>query len=148
VIAIDTNVLLRYLLWDDEEQAERARRLIDGPREVLITDVILVETLSTLSGKKYRLDKDGIIALLNALFEEPNLVFEDGQTIWRALHDYRQATPFKSGGKWKDADFSDALIVNKARYHAHQTGRTPGPTYTFDRAAQTLPGMAAPDSKL
>ena len=144
MIAIDTNVLLRYLLQDDEEQGEKARQLINGPDDVLITDVVLVETLWTLKGKKYRLDKAGVVSLLHALFAEPNLFFEDGQTVWRALHDYRQATAIKLGGKWKEADFPDALIVNKATRHAYETGRTPGPTYTFDRAAQALPGMAAP----
>ena len=117
MIAIDTNVLLRYLLQDDEAQAEKAGQLINGPTKVLITDVVLVETLWTLKGKKYRLDKAGVLKLLNSLFEEPNLYFEDGPTVWRALNDYRQAQAIKVGSKRKEADFSDALIVNKARYH-------------------------------
>ena len=43
MIAIDTNVLLRYLLRDDEAQAERARCIIECGERVLITDVVLAE---------------------------------------------------------------------------------------------------------
>ena len=146
MIAIDTNVLLRYLLQDDEAQAEKAGQLINGPTKVLITDVVLVETLWTLKGKKYRLDKAGVLKLLNSLFKEPNLYFEDGPTVWMALNDYRQAQAIKVGSKRKEADFSDALIVNKARYHAAATNGTQTRTYTFDLAAQVLPGAMRPSA--
>ncbi|MCB1934618.1 MAG: PIN domain-containing protein, partial [Nitrosomonas sp.] len=45
MIAIDTNVLLRYLLADDEQQYSKARNLITSHPPVLITDVVLVETI-------------------------------------------------------------------------------------------------------
>ena len=90
MIAIDTNVLLRYLLWDNKTQAVKADKLINGSTPVLITDVVLVETLWTLKGKKYKLDKTAMIDVLNSLLEEPNIFFEDRQTVWRALNDYRK----------------------------------------------------------
>ncbi|HED18528.1 MAG TPA: PIN domain-containing protein [Gammaproteobacteria bacterium] len=142
-MAIDTNVLLRYLLWDDKKHAAKANRLINGSTPVLITDVVLVETLWTLKGKKYRLDKTAIVDVLNALFEEPNICFEDGQTVWRALYDYRKATPVKVGNKKKEADFSDALIINKAAFYATEKGETLNGVYTFDLAAQLISGTAA-----
>lgn len=52
MIAVDTNVLLRYLLNDDAERDDTAAGLIKGSDTVLITDVVLVETLLTLGGKK------------------------------------------------------------------------------------------------
>ncbi|MFV1998605.1 MAG: PIN domain-containing protein [Acidiferrobacterales bacterium] len=144
MIAIDTNVLLRYLLWDDKAQAAKADKLINGSSPVLITDVVLTETLWTLKGKKYRLDKTTIVGVLSSLFEEPNVCFEDGQTVWQALNDYRQAKPVKVGGKKKEAGFSDALIVNKAKFYAKEKGETLSGVYTFDLAAQKLPGTAEP----
>ena len=45
MIAVDANVLLRYLLNDDAAQADMAANLIKGGDTVLITDVALVETL-------------------------------------------------------------------------------------------------------
>jgi predicted nucleic-acid-binding protein len=144
LIAIDTNVLLRYLLWDDEEQSPKADSLINGSAPVLITDVVLTETLWTLKGEKYKLDKTAMVDVLNSLFEEANIFFEDGQTIWLALHDYRQAKPVKVGRKRREADFSDALIVNKAIFYSTEKGETLDGVHTFDLAAQVIPGTAKP----
>ena len=78
------------------------------------------------------------------LFEEPGIVFEDGQTIWRALGDYTTAQPVKVGNKLKEADFPDALIVNKVRYVTIQKSQTFECVYTFDIAAQEIPGTEQP----
>lgn len=144
MIAIDTSVLLRYLLWDNKVQAAKADRLIAGSTPVLITDVVLAETVWTLKGRKYKLDKTTMIGVINSLFEEPNICFEDGQTVWHALNDYRTAKQVKVGNKKKCADFPDALIVNKAKYVAAEDGETLDGVYTFDVAAQVIPGTAMP----
>ncbi len=44
MIAVDTNVLLRYLLEDYPEQGALADGLINGRRKVLVTDVEFAET--------------------------------------------------------------------------------------------------------
>ena len=135
MIAIDTNVLLRYLLEDDPVQSTKAAKLIGDNRTVLVTDLVLVETIWTLKGRKYQLDKPELISVLNALFQEPNIRFEDGQATWVALDQYR-----KSNG----ADFADALIVNKAKLTASKLNEVFEGTYTFDKAAQKLPGAKEP----
>ena len=91
MIAIDTNVLLRYLLRDDESQAARADPLISGDEAVLILDVVLAETVWTLVGNKYRHDKTDIVMVLEKLFSEPNICFEDDQAVWRALQAFRNS---------------------------------------------------------
>lgn len=143
MIAIDTNVLLRYLLDDDQQQSAKAAALMSSEKTVLITDIVLVETLWTLRGKKYNLDKSQLIAVIQQLFAEPNIRFEDGQTVWRALNDYRLATPVKVGSKRKTADFPDALIINKASYCVKHPDRLEG-VYTFDKAAQVIDGALEP----
>ncbi len=140
MIAIDTNVLLRYLLEDEAEQSVQAVKLISGKRKALVTDVVLVEAMWTLRGKKYRLNKAELVAVIQALFQESNICFEDGQVVWMALNDYRKAKPVKG----KEADFADALIVNKAKHTANKLEERFGGSYTFDLAAQTLPGAKAP----
>ncbi len=52
MIAVDTNVLLRYLSHEDEVQAARADAIFDATETILITDVVLVETVWTLVGRK------------------------------------------------------------------------------------------------
>ena len=144
MIAIDTNVLLRYLLQDDKAQSQKAASLVTGPMPVLVTDVVLVETIWVLAGKRYGLDREAVAGVISALFEEPNIVFEDGQTVWRALNDYKKARPVKVGGKKKSADFPDALIVNKAMRQARQWQQPLEGVYTFDVAAREIPGTLSP----
>ncbi len=140
MIAIDSNVLLRYLLGDDPVQSLRADALITGRRPVLVTDVVLVEMLWTLRGRKYGLDKDALITVLEALFEEPNICFEDDQVIWAALNDYRESMAIRG----RTADFADALVIRKARYTAKRRNTRFDGVYTFDLAAQALPGAKSP----
>ena len=144
MIAIDTNVLLRYLLNDDPKQSKKASTIIQGSQKVLITDVVLVETIWTLKGKKYNQDKDSLVKVISALFEEPTICFEDGQSVWRALVDFKNAKSIKAGTKRKMADFPDAFIVNKAQYASKNLGEVLEGVYTFDVAAQELPGMKSP----
>ena len=141
MIAIDTNVLLRYLLNDEPSQTKKASALITGNESILVTDIVLVETTWTLKGKKYQLNKMDLIAVIQALFKEPNIRFENGQVVWMALNDYRKAQPING----KTADFADALIVHKAKWIANNLSVALRCTYTFDIAAQQLPGTKAPE---
>lgn len=138
MIAIDTNVLLRHLLDDDSAQSRKDHTLIQNEGAVLITDVVLAETVWTLQGKKYNAAKDNIIAVINSLLAEPNIIFENRQVIWAALNDYRTAKMVKPAGKNKTAGFADALIVRKSHFIADQSGQALASFYTFDRAALEL----------
>jgi len=144
MIAIDTNVLLRYLLQDDEKQAPKANRLVLGSDEVLVTDVVLTEAIWTLKGKRYNLSKEQIIDVIHALFVEPNIKFEDNYAVWGALKDYINAKPIKSAGKTKQADFPDALIVNKAKRYGQLNNTEISSVYTFDKAALEIDGTKQP----
>jgi predicted nucleic-acid-binding protein len=144
MIAIDTNILLRYLLQDDEKQFYKAAKLILGAEAVLITDIVIVEAIWTLKGKRYNLNKEQIIDVIHALFAEPNVVFEDSQAVWGALKDFINATPIKSSGKTKQSDFPDALIVNKAKRYGEVNKNEVSSVFTFDKAALEIAGTKHP----
>ncbi len=146
MIAVDTSVLLRYLLQDDEAQADRADAVFGGGETILVTDVVLVETIWTLSGKKYGLPKAQLVAVLERLFSEPGIRFEDDQVVWRALHAYRRdgAAGETGSGSARGVGFADALIVFKALRTAASDGELLDGAYTFDAAMQRLPHVAAP----
>lgn len=144
MIAIDTNILLRYLLQDDDKQSSKASKLILGTEAVLITDIVIVEAIWTLKGKRYNLNKEQVIDLIHALFAEPNVVFEDGQAVWGALKDFINAKPIRSGGKTKHADFPDALIVNKTKRYGELQKREVSSVFTFDKAALEIAGTKQP----
>lgn len=140
MIAIDTNVLLRRVLNDDEAQSEKAKRLFEGAASVLITDVVLVEAVWTLTGKRYRATKEDIQTLVTSLLEESKTAFEDKQAIWSALNDFVAARPVKTANGTKTADFADALIVNKAKIVSGDRQSRYEGTYTFDQAALQISG--------
>lgn len=139
MISIDTNVLLRYLLDDDSIQSPKAADLINSGTPILATDIVLVETIWTLKGKRYNLSRDEIAKVVSVLFEEKNIAFEDSQAVWRALADFRKARTVKVGRKSRQADFPDALIANKASAVIEGRGEKSEGTYTFDQAALELP---------
>ena len=74
MLGLDTNVLVRFLVRDDAEQFERARRLIRrevGRGEpVLVSLLVLLETEWVLRSR-YALPKADILAVLSSLLEAP-----------------------------------------------------------------------------
>jgi predicted nucleic-acid-binding protein len=140
VIAIDTNVLLRYLLADDITQFEKANTIINKSRPVLITDVVLAETVWTLKGKRYNYDKVLICKVVRDLMGDSNFVFENNQVIWSSLCDFEDAKPICG----KDLDFADSLIVHKSHFTAKNKGTHLSGIYSFDKAVQQLKGAKKP----
>ena len=109
---------------------------------VLITDVVLVETVWTLVGRRYRLAKTNIVSVLERLFSAPNIRFEDDQGVWRALQAYRKAAPAGEAPLANGAGFPDVLIVLKALRLVSDDGESLNAVYTFDAAMQSLPHTA------
>ena len=144
MIAVDTNVLLRYLLNDHPDQSSRAAALFEAHDKILVTDVVLVETIWTLKGKKYKQDRESIARVVSALFEEPAICFEDGPTVWLALADFKKAPAASTGSKSKFADFSDALILNKAAKCAADANQQLDGVMKFDQALLELPHTRKP----
>ncbi len=140
MIAIDTNVLLRYLLADDAGQHNKAKALIKGHRPVLITDVVLAETVWTLTGKRYLIDKQAICEVVRGLVGDGAFQFESSQVVWSALMDYRDSKSVRG----KKLDFVDALIAHKARFVAIKEGHVLDGFYSFDKAVGQLEGTKTP----
>ena len=134
MIAVDTNVVLRYLLRDDELQSARADRLFRESDTVLITDVVLTEAVRTLLGRRYRATRGDVISAIERLLGEPHVQFEDDQVVWSALQAHRRT----------DAGFADALIVYKAHATAARQGTVLEAVFTFDNAGRPLPNTRSP----
>lgn len=141
MIAIDTNVLLRYLLADDQLQFKKSRELIEDQESVLITDVVLVEAIWTLTGKRYGFKKDVLCDVIRGLIGDSAFVFEDIQVIWSSLMDFDEAVQVQG----KNLDFSYALIANKARFVSRQKNLQLSGFYSFDKAVAQLTGAKVPE---
>lgn len=140
MIAIDTNVLLRYLLADDANQHDKAVAIIKGRHSVLITDVVLVEAVWTLTGKRYNLDKNAVCTLIRGLVGDGAFIFESIQVVWSALCDYEESKLVRG----KALDFADALIVNKAHFTAENNSASLLAFYSFDKAIEQLKSTKKP----
>jgi predicted nucleic acid-binding protein len=72
VIAIDTSVLIRYLIGSPKAQAVRARRLIDSDEGIGLPLVALAEAAHVLR-TQYGLGSEVIIGLLIELLQRRNI---------------------------------------------------------------------------
>ena len=104
MLALDTNVLVRYLAQDDVEQSAIATRLIEkrlaiGQRGY----VSLVALLETVWVMESRYDADSVLIadILADLLDAPTLEMQDAPAVRAAL------SPYRSGG----VDLHDCLIV-------------------------------------
>ena len=128
MLGLDTNVLLRYLVQDDQQHYEKASRLIHREARkgdpVLISLLVLLEMAWVLRSR-YGLSKAEILATFSALLETADLAFEDETSIENALYSWKHST----------ADFADCLIDARNRQLGCRA------TATFDSKALKLAGF-------
>lgn len=136
MIAIDTNVLLRYLLQDDPKQSKKAVALVNETQRVLVLDIVLSEAIWTLTGKRYSADKETVCRVVRGLLSDNAFQFEDIQVVWTALCAFEESTTVRG----KTLDFADSLIVAKAHAVLHDHGETKPTVYSFDKAVHQLEG--------
>ena len=67
-IAADTNVVVRYLVWDDATQAEAAARAIEQAETVVLSAVVLCEVVWVLR-RVYRYTPGEVADVLRRLIE-------------------------------------------------------------------------------
>ena len=128
MIGIDTNVLLRLLVRDDEAQVRAAERYIathcspDSPGFVSL--VVLVETAWALK-RLYFYDRSQIATAIRALLNVVELEIESAAEVRSAVADFATSA----------AGLVDCLVArtNIAAGCDH--------TVTFDRRAAKLPGF-------
>ncbi|MDE2005957.1 MAG: type II toxin-antitoxin system VapC family toxin [Rhodospirillales bacterium] len=114
-IAVDTNVLVRFLIWDDETQAGPAAAAIEAAETVVIPTLVLCETVCVLR-RAYRRTVAEIVAVLRDLIaSRPVEVDRPAAEAGLAM--------LAAGG-----DFADGVVLHQA-----ERARA-APMLTFDRA--------------
>jgi predicted nucleic-acid-binding protein len=127
VAALDTNVLVRFLVQDDAGQGLLARELIQSTLEKgepLFVPVTVMLELEWVLRSNFSFDKQDIIQTLSSLLAALELSFESEHAVEVALELFRQSS----------ADFSDCMHIALC----HAAGMQP--MWTFDRAAAKLGG--------
>jgi predicted nucleic-acid-binding protein len=72
VISVDTSVVVRYLVGRPETQARRAAAVIDGPEDVAVSLVSIVETAHVL-GTQYGVGRGDIVDAIVDLVRRENV---------------------------------------------------------------------------
>ena len=132
MIALDTNVLVRYLVRDNPEQAEASRTLLESlssERPGFVCREVMLEVVWVLE-RAYRLSRDQIAVIVEELTHTEGLIIESDDDVIRAAMGYRQGS----------ADFSDFMILIAAQRAGAE------PLYTFDRKFSRLAGAELLDT--
>lgn len=128
MIALDTNVLVRLVLHDDEAQARAAERLVIRARrertEIFVADAVLCELVWVLT-RRVKLAREEIAEVLDRLLRTELMVVSDAAAVERALAAYRSGL----------GDFADYLIREQAR------AAGAAEVMTFDRALRGESGF-------
>lgn len=80
--AVDTNVLARYILGDDAEQARRAAVVLAAP--CFVSDTVLLETAWLLSSR-HKVGRAVLAATLSDLLRLPSLTVDEPDLLAWAI---------------------------------------------------------------
>lgn len=127
MIALDTNVLVRYLAQDDARQSALATRLIEKTltpsNRGFVSLVALLETVWVMESA-YSADRDSIGEILGDLLDIAVLEIQDASSVRDAVARFRKA----------NVDLHDCLIQSLAAQRGAKT-------VTFDANASKRLGM-------
>lgn len=127
MIGLDTNILVRFLVQDDAEQAALATALMAGLTEAepgFIAREVMVELVWVLE-RAYGLGRADISRAIDGLLEARELVVEASDRVALAADRYRKGGP----------GFADQMIALAGQ------GAGCRATMTFDRKAGVISGM-------
>ncbi len=111
---VDTNVILRYLLEDDEELFNKARRIFDKAlnreSEILIKEVVIAEVVYVLE-KVYKINRKIIAETLKELLILKGIKVENKDFVIKALEIYKN----------KKLDFVDCILCSISDHYVIET---------------------------
>jgi len=119
-VVIDTNLLVRYLINDDQKKAAAVDNLLDkainGEVKIIVPSVVIAELVWVLESF-YQLKPDAILELVEGIVNTSGLDVTDKSTVISALRLYKN----------RNIDFIDAWIIEFAKERGIKT------IYTFDK---------------
>ena len=101
MIAFDTNLLVRFVAEDDQQQADIAESLM-RTNTVFLSRTVLLETEWVLRSR-YQIQRQPLAGFFQQLIDMENVEIEDGPLVAKAVEWYRLG-----------ADFADALHLGAA----------------------------------
>lgn len=117
---LDTNVILRFLIRDNECMFEKARRLFaaaeQGKLRLFVHPLVIAELIWTLDSF-YGYTKKEIISVVGALIEADGIYMQETDIVRNALYLYEE----------KNVDYIDAYLAS------YTVTNEPDVVYSFDK---------------
>ena len=125
MIAVDTNILARLLLRDDEVQYRKAVRLFADGRDYTAPPTVILELVWVLGG--YEFEREKIASSLKALLGLPNFKPKRKAEIMAAINFYEAGLDFGDAFHLALSDGDDALFTFDDRFakRAERLGAIP-----------------------
>lgn len=108
MLAIDTNILIRYLVADDARQAAKARSLIDN-NDIFVATTVLLESEWVLRGV-YGFSSDQRAKALGDFAGLPRVTLENPKVAAKALSWIARGVDFADGLHLAAAEGCDAFV--------------------------------------
>ncbi len=125
---LDTNVILRYLTWDDPAKARRCETLfkktVEGKETLYTTTLVIAELVWTLE-KAYGLPRGEIVTHVQQVLNTPNLEIDEKDALQAAVGLYGL----------KAIDFIDAYNAISMESNGVKA------IYSYDRHFDALPPL-------
>lgn len=128
MIALDTNVLVRYFFDHGDPQHASAAAVIDqrcSPSSPGFVSHVMLAEFAWVARRTFKITRRELAAALAAMLDHQNMAVEEAKLVEAALGD------FETGR----ADFSDYLAAAIGRAH------DASPFVTFDQIAAREPGF-------
>ncbi len=130
MIALDTNVFVRYLTDDDARPSPAATRFIEeslSPERPGCVGLVTLAELAWALKSRHRASASEVMVVIEELASDARFSLQDSHAVWLALDMAESA----------GADLPDAMLAALASVNGCTNG------VVFDKSAARLPGMRA-----
>ena len=111
---VDANIILRYILWDNKELAEKSKEIIEN-KQIEIPFEVIAEVVYVLEGV-YKVKRTEIRDSIIGLFKYPNILIRDLEVLKKAFQIFSKSK----------FDFVDSILLG---YNKVKDAKV----YTFDK---------------
>lgn len=118
MIGIDTNILVRTFINENEIQSHKALKLIQQQHPIYISAIVFCETIWVLKSR-YNFNKTELMECVEKILKASHFHIQYRDAMWAAFHEFQHI----------NADFSDCVIGAVAKLDACDA------VMTFDKNA-------------
>ncbi|MHB8362053.1 MAG: PIN domain-containing protein [Patescibacteria group bacterium] len=121
VIIVDANIILRFLVKDNDDYFKRSNALFkqvsEGKVQIYISPLIIAEVIWVLY-KIYKINKSDITEKLSNLISDKNIIIKEKSIVLKSLKDFSD----KNNISFPDAYIANTSIDNSMEIYSFDKG--------------------------